>query len=138
MFATVQTEERQPQHHQPCTHSEEPVPEANMSWALAKARSGSSPFSEKVKDYLTKKFDIGEKTGQKVSAEQVAKDMRNARTHDNQRLLGREDWLTKSVAKDSFLTWHLQEESRVGTGLTRAKRLTKVTKLESNAVLLKK
>jgi len=66
-----------------------------MGWVLAKARTGSSQFSEKVKDYLTKKFDIGEKTGQKVSTEQVAKDMRNARTHDSQRLFGREDWLTK-------------------------------------------
>ena len=102
MFATVQTEERQPQHYQPCTHSEESVPEANMGWALAKARSGSSQFSEKVKDYLTKKFDIGEKTGQKVSAEQVAKDMRTARTHDNQRLFGREDWLTKLQVQGFF------------------------------------
>ena len=102
MFATVQTEERQSQHYQPCTHSEESVPEANLGWALAKARSGSSQFSEKVKDYLTKKFDIGEKTGQKVSAEQVAKDMRNARTHDNQRLFGREDWLTKLQVQGFF------------------------------------
>ena len=102
MFATVQTEERQPQHYQPCTHSEESGPEANMGWALAKARSGSSQFSEKVKDYLTKKFDIGEKTGQKVSAEQVAKDMHNVRTHDNQRLFGREDWLTKLQVQGFF------------------------------------
>ena len=140
MFATVQTEERQPQHYQPCTHSEESVPKANMGWALAKARSGSSQFSEKVKDYLTKKFDIGEKTGQKVSAEQVAKDMRNARTHENQRLFGRELKIGSQSckSKDSFLAWHLREESRVGTGLTRAKRLTKVTKLESNAMLLKR
>ena len=73
-----------------------------MVWTLAKARSGSSQFSEKVKDYLTKKFDIGEKTGQKVSAEQVAKDMRNARTQDNQRLFGREDWLTKLQVQGFF------------------------------------
>ena len=102
MFATVQTGERQSQHHQPCTHSEESVPEANMGWALAKARSGSSQFSEKVKDYLTKKFNIGEKTEQKVSAEQVAKDMCNARTHDNRRLFGREDWLTKLQVQGFF------------------------------------
>ena len=57
-----------------------------MGWALPKTRSGSSQFSEKVKDYLTKKFDLGEKTGQKATAEQVAKDMRNARTLDNQTL----------------------------------------------------
>ena len=50
MFATVQIEERQPQHCQPCTQSEGSVPEANMGWALAKAGCGSSQFSEKVKD----------------------------------------------------------------------------------------
>ena len=49
MFATVQTEERQPLLYQPCTPSEQYAPEANMGWALAKARSGSSQFSEKGK-----------------------------------------------------------------------------------------
>ena len=105
MFATVQTEDRQTQHCQTdstCAHSEKSVPEANMGWALAKARSGPTQFSEKVKDYLTKKFDIGEKTGQKASAEQVAKDMRNARTHDNQRRFGREEWLTKLQVQGFF------------------------------------
>ena len=102
MFATVQTEERHALHYQPCTHSEEYAPEANMGWTLGKARSGSSKVSKPVKDYLTKKFDIGEKTGQKVSAEQVPKDMRNARTHDNQRLFGREDWLTKLQVQGFF------------------------------------
>lgn len=89
MFATVQTKERhwQPQHNQPHTHSEESVPEANMGWALVKARSGSSQFSEKVKNYLTKKFDRGDwteslrRTGSKG----------HAKTHDNQRLFGRKD-----------------------------------------------
>ena len=76
---------------------------------------------------------MGEKTGQKASVDQVAKDMRNARTHDNQRRFAREEWL-----QNSFLVWHLREESRVGTGLTQAKRITKVTKLESNALLLKR
>ena len=98
MFATVQTEERQPLRYQPCTHSEEYDPVANTGWALAKFKSGS----EKVKDYLTKKFDVREKTGQKVSAEQVAKDMRNARTYDNQRLFGRDDWLTKLQVQGFF------------------------------------
>ena len=138
MFATVQTENRQPLHYQPCTHSEEYAPEANMGWVLAKARSGSSQFSEKVKDYLTKRFDIGEKTGQKVSTEQVAKDMRYARTHVTKGFLEGKTGLQNCKSKDSFLAWHLREEGRVGAGLTRAKRVTKVTKLESNAMLLKK
>ena len=140
MFATVQTEDRQTQHCQTdstCAHSEKSVPEANMGWALAKARSGPNQFSEKVKDYLTKKFDIGEKTGLKASAEQVAKDMRNARTHDSQRRFGRENGSQNCKSKDSFLAWHLREEGRVGT-LTQAKSITKVTKLERNAMLLKR
>ena len=97
--------DRQTQHCQTDStwaHSEKSVPEANVGWALAKAWSGPTQFSEKVKDYLTKKFDIGEKTGQKASAEQVAKDMRNARTHDNQRRFGREEWLTKLQVQGFF------------------------------------
>ena len=51
MFATVQTEDHQPQHCQTdstCAHSEKSVPGANIGWALAKARSGSTQFTEKV------------------------------------------------------------------------------------------
>lgn len=81
---------------------------------------------------------MGEKTEQKASADQVAKDMRNARTHNNQRRFAREEWLQNCKSKDSFLVWHLREESRVGAGLTQAKKITKVTKLESNALLLKR
>ena len=105
MFATVQIEERQPQNYQnnsTSTRNEVTAPEVNMGWALAKARSGSAQFSEKVKQYLTKKFDLGEKTGQKASAEQVANDMRNARNLDNQRLFGRDDWLTKAQVQGFF------------------------------------
>ena len=48
--------------------------------------------------------------------------------------------LQNCKSKDSFVAWHLREESRIGAGLTRAKRVTKVTiaKMESNAMLLKK
>ena len=49
-----------------------------------------------MKDYLTKKFDLGERTGQKADAQQVAMDMRSARTLDNQRVFCRDDWLTKA------------------------------------------
>ena len=51
MFATVQTEDHQPQHCQTdstCAHGEKSVPGANIGWALAKARSGSTQFTEKV------------------------------------------------------------------------------------------
>ena len=45
---------------------------------------------------------MGEKTGQKASAEQVAKDMCNVRTYDNQRRFGREEWLTKLQVRGFF------------------------------------
>jgi len=38
---------------------------------------GATRFSVKVKEYLTAKFDIGEKTGDKADPTQVASDMRN-------------------------------------------------------------
>jgi len=110
MFETVQTEERQPQHYQQCTYSEESVPEANMGWALAKARSGSSQFSEKVKDYLTKRFDTGEKTGQKVSAEQVAKDMCTARTHDDPKAFWKGKLAHKIASPRFFFSLRIYEK----------------------------
>ena len=47
-----------------------------MGWALAKPRPGSSRFSDKVKRYLTAKFDLGEQTGHKADPQQVSNDMR--------------------------------------------------------------
>ena len=105
MFATVQTEQgvqKQSLKSSTCSQNEASVFATKMGWALPKTRSGSSQFSEKVKDYLTKKFDLGEKTGQKATAEQVAKDMRNARTLDNQKLFGRDEWLTKAQVQGFF------------------------------------
>ena len=55
-----------------------------------------------MKEYLTKKFDFGEKKRQKVDPEQVAKDMRNSRNLENQRIFGREDWLTKAQVQGFF------------------------------------
>ncbi|KAL9970005.1 hypothetical protein ACROYT_G022307 [Oculina patagonica] len=73
-----------------------------LGWALPKIRSGATKFSDKVRDYLTAKFDLGEKTGQKEDAEQVAKDMRSARTVDNERMFSREDWLSKTQVQGFF------------------------------------
>ena len=64
--------------------------------------SGATKFPSKVRDYLTAKFDLGEKTGQKVDAEKVTKDMRNTRTVDNQRIFCRENCLTKTQVQGFF------------------------------------
>ena len=55
-----------------------------------------------IKDYLTKNFDLGERTGQKADAQQVAMDMRSARTLDSQRSFCRDDWLTKAQVQCFF------------------------------------
>lgn len=55
-----------------------------------------------MKEYLTAKFDIGEKTGVKADPTQVASDMRNAKDENNSRLFRRDDWLTKSQVKGFF------------------------------------
>ena len=55
-----------------------------------------------MKEYLTAKFDIGEKTGDKADPTQVASDMRNAKDDNNSRLFRREEWLTKIQVKGFF------------------------------------
>ena len=56
-----------------------------MGWALSKAHAGSIRFSREVKEYLTAKFEIGERTGRKADPVQVEKDMRTATTPSNER-----------------------------------------------------
>lgn len=73
-----------------------------MGWALPKGRVGSSRFSDKVKKYLTARFDLGEQTGRKADPQQVSSDMRQARDEQNNRLFDREEWLTKSQVQGFF------------------------------------
>ena len=58
-------------------------------------------FSE-VREYLTKKFNIGQDTGRKEYPEQVAKDMRTAMTIDGERLFDRAEWLSKTQIQGFF------------------------------------
>ncbi|RMX51156.1 hypothetical protein pdam_00015788 [Pocillopora damicornis] len=53
-----------------------------MGWGLHKPKGGQRRFSDKVRGYLQKKFDIGKKIGWKEDPAQVANDMRNARNTD--------------------------------------------------------
>lgn len=73
-----------------------------QGWALHKVRGGGTQFSQNVRDYLTSKFDLGEKTGQKCDADQVAKDMRKAKTVENEKMFTRDEWLTKTQIKGFF------------------------------------
>ena len=77
-------------------------PAVCMGWALAKPRAGPSKFTDKVKKYLTAKFDLGEQTGRKADPLQVSNDMRKAKDAQNNRLFIREEWLTKSQVQGFF------------------------------------
>ena len=76
--------------------------ELPLGWALRSPRRGAPRFSAKVKEYLTAKFDIGEKTKDKADPTQVALDMRSAKDDNNSRLFRREEWLTKTQVKGFF------------------------------------
>ena len=70
-------------------------------WALHKPRS-STRFSQNIKDYLTARFNIGERTGRKSDPAQVALDMRSAKDESNERLFTRSEWLTKNQIQSFF------------------------------------
>ena len=57
-----------------------------MGWALSKPRAGSPRITEKVKNYLTARFDLGEQTGRKADSQQVSNGMRKTTDAQNNRL----------------------------------------------------
>ena len=55
--------------NQPCdapVSSKETFSPLDIGWALGKPRKGGGHFSEKVRMYMTAKFDMGERTGRKA------------------------------------------------------------------------
>ena len=79
--------------------SDQPV---SVGWALPKPRAGYSRFNEKVKNYLTIRFDLGEQTGRKADPQQVSNDMRKATDEQSNRLFDSKEWLTKSQVRGFF------------------------------------
>ena len=73
-----------------------------LGWALNKPRSQAVRFTEEVKQYLTQKFDLGERTGNKADPGKVAADMRTSRKPDGSRMFERKDWLTRSQVQGFF------------------------------------
>ena len=62
----------------------------------------SKAVSKKVRDYLQKKFEIGQQTGRKEDPAQVADDMRRARNAKGERMFTRTEWLTKLQVQGFF------------------------------------
>ncbi|KAL9951829.1 hypothetical protein ACROYT_G044564 [Oculina patagonica] len=60
-----------------------------LGWALHKARNQGVRFPDDVKQYLTRKFDLGERTGNKADPGKVAADMRTARRPDGLQIFDR-------------------------------------------------
>ena len=54
-----------------------------IGWAFQKPRGGGTRYSSQVKDYLKARFDAGQDSGYKADPSQVAIDLRNTRTEDN-------------------------------------------------------
>ena len=71
-------------------------------WALHKPRNEAVRFPTEVKQYLTTKFDLGERTGIKSGPAKVAADMRTARNPDSSRMFERKHWLTKGQVQGIF------------------------------------
>ena len=78
--------------------------QSNLSegWALHKPKGGAACFSEKVRQYLTSKFEIGEQSGRKEDLRQVSQDMRKAKEENGERLFSMEEWLTKAQIEGFF------------------------------------
>ena len=75
--------------------------DCRMGWTLQKMRP-KAHITTSTKQYLTAKFDIGERTGEKAEPNQVALDMRTARNENDERQFQREEWLTSTQIKGFF------------------------------------
>ena len=76
----------------------------DSGWALHNPKTGTARFLANVKDYLSKRFDIGERTGNKADPTQVPADMRTGRTADWSWFLVEANGLKIVKSRDFFLS----------------------------------
>lgn len=72
-----------------------------QGWALKTSKAGKR-FNENQKRYLDEKFSLGQDTGIKADPEQVARDMRRARTEDGKRRFKYEEFMSPQQIKSYF------------------------------------
>ena len=96
--------------------------QSNLSegWALHKPKGGVPRFSEKVRQYLTSKFEIGEQSGRKEDLRQVSQDMRKAKGENGERLFSREEWLTEAQIQGFFFRLSSSRWRRAGLSASTA------------------
>ena len=62
-----------------------------LGWALHKPRSQAVRFTDEIKQYLTTRFELEERAGNKADPGKVAADMRTSRNLDGSRMFERKD-----------------------------------------------
>ena len=63
----------------------------HLARALQKPRSQAVRFTDEFKQYLTTRFELGERTGNKADPGKAAADMRTSRNPDGSRMFERKD-----------------------------------------------
>ena len=78
------------------------APSLPMGWALKCSRARGARFSTKQKEYLSAKFQIGERTGLKADPASVATAMRKAKDVNGERLFESTEFLTAQQVASFF------------------------------------
>ncbi len=73
-----------------------------MGWALKSGQGTRSRFTEKQKNYLIQKFEIGESSGMKLNATTVAKSMLSAKDSNGMKLFTKDEFLTSQQISGFF------------------------------------
>ena len=82
-----------------------------LGWALKEGRK-SKRFSEKQKEYLVNKFNVGVMSGQKEDPENVSEAMKYATNSDGTRLFSSDEFLTPQQIM-SFFSRHARKNDAV-------------------------
>ena len=85
----------------------------SMGWALKSSQGGKTRFSDKQRDYLTSKFQIGEETCQKASPAQVSQMMITAQDASSNRMFSSSEFLTVQQITSFFRVWPPSEVRQV-------------------------
>ena len=84
-----------------------------MGWALQKTRGGGTRFTEKLKEYLSSRFQTSERRSRKADPTQVEAEMRKTREADGTRKLIRSERLTKNQVQSYFSRLSAMKRRRV-------------------------
>ena len=79
-----------------------------MGWGQKSSQGGKTRFSDKQRDYLTSRFQIGEETGQKASPAQVSRLMMTAKDASGNRMFSSSEFLTVQQITSFFFAFGFQ------------------------------